>query len=86
MDSRKFIKDAAVLIEKIDANQTSLATTQERADVRDNLQKEVTSLFSGLSNPTLPSAYRLRDAALRAGYTVSPAVLQRLREFESLSM
>ena len=49
-----------------------------------NLQKRVNSLFSGLQNPTLPSAFRLRDAAYDAGLQVDGRVLQRLSQFEHM--
>lgn len=39
-------------------------------------------MFNGLQNPTLPSAYRLRDAALEAGFQIDPKHLTRIREFE----
>lgn len=74
MDSRLFIKSAGPLIDRVaDAG-------ADRAAV----QKEVTQLFSGLQNPTLPSAYKLRDAALANGYTVAEPVLQRIGDFDFL--
>lgn len=75
MESRAFIKAAADLITKIEA---------AGDDQRDAVQKDVNVLFGGLTNPTLPSAYRLRDAAVAAGYTVKPEVLHRLAQFENL--
>ena len=48
-------------------------------------QKEITTLFKGLQNPTLPSAYRLRDVCLRNGYTVGHEVQIRLSSFEHIS-
>lgn len=48
------------------------------------VQKELSQMFSGLQNPTLPSAYRLRDAALANGYAVHPQMLQKLAQFEDL--
>jgi len=74
MESRAFIKHAATLIEKINANPA--ATVDD--ETGNAVQKEINQLFSGLHNPTLPSAYRLRDAAQAAGYSVSGPVLQRL--------
>lgn len=85
MDSRKFIKDAAPLIEEIEANQQSLASQEVRGQKRDGLQGEINRLFGTLYNPTLPSAFRLRDVALRAGYQVNPEVLRRLRDHEFLA-
>lgn len=79
MESRAFIKQAATLIDKLNKEVASDTLPDEAT------QKEVSQLFSGLQNPTLPSAYRLRDAATAAGYTVSQAVLQRLAQFENLT-
>lgn len=81
MESRAFIKLAAVLIEKV-GNKPSHSATQEEAQA---MQKELNQAFVGLQNPTLPSAYKLRDAALAAGYNVSHQVQQRLAQFEHLS-
>lgn len=85
MESRAFIKAAAALIEKIEIARDTLSTGDEQRATRDNLQKEVTALFNGLLNPTLPSAYRLRDVALRNGYAVDPKVQHRLAQFENLT-
>jgi len=85
MESRTFIKQAAILIEKIESAATTITTRDDSQAVRDGLQKEISSLFTGLYNPTLPSAYRLRDVALRNGYSVAQPVLQRLAQLEYLS-
>lgn len=81
MESRAFIKHAATLIEKIEANPAHAAPE----DTATAIQKEVGQLFAGLHNPTLPSAYRLRDAALKNGYSVAGPVQQRLAQFENLA-
>ena len=81
MESRAFIKHAATLIEKIEANPAHNVND----DTAQSVQKEINQLFSGLHNPTLPSAYRLRDAAQAAGYSVASGVLQRLAQFENLT-
>jgi len=85
MESRAFIKAAAALIEKIEVARDTLSTGDEQRATRDNLQKEANQLFGGLQNPTLPSAYRLRDVALRNGYAVDPKVQHRLAQFENLT-
>lgn len=85
MESRAFIKAAAVLIEKIEAAGNTIGTNTERDATRDALQKEVSSLMTANLNPTLPSAFRLRDVAKRAGYSIAPPVMQRLAAFENWS-
>lgn len=82
MDSRVFIKNAQALIKEIKDNQVAVSTLSGYADQRPRLQKEVNSLFSGLQNPSLPLAYKLRDAALEAGLTVNPQVLHRIGQFD----
>lgn len=80
MESRAFIRNVAVLIPKIE--EVGQGGDEE---TRAGLQKEITQLFTGLMNPTLPSAYRLRDTAQAAGFSVNPQVLQRLAQFENLT-
>jgi len=82
MESRAFIKAAAVQIEKIQRLQQTIGTADELQSTRENIQGELNQLFRGLQNPTLPSAYRLRDTAQRAGFWVDPKVLQNLAALE----
>lgn len=79
MESRSWIKQAKDLIEKLEAEAGGSTLPSEET------QKEMTNLFKVLENPTLPSAYRLRDAATAAGYTVAQPVLQRLAQHEFLA-
>ncbi len=81
MESRAFIRAATSLIGRI-ANMPARQATYEEEQA---MQKEITQAFIGLQNPTLPSAYRLRDAALKGGYNVSHQVQQRLAQFEYLN-
>lgn len=76
MQSMAFIKAAGELINKIE---------QSPGGSDDTVQREISQLFSGLQNPTLPSAFRLRDTAQANGYTVDGRVLQRLAQFDNLS-
>ena len=82
MQSQSFIKSAAALIERITLSNvvyTSDAEAQERDTA---IQKDINQLFSGLQNPTLPSATRLRETAVANGFTVDPRVQQRLDQAE----
>ena len=78
MDSRLFIASAQKLIAKIESGVDGIEVTEAVA------QKEVTYLFAGLTNPTLPTALKLRDVALNAGLTIAPGVLQRLHQGEGV--
>lgn len=75
MESRMFIRAAQALIGDINVN---AMTGEDDA----HIQKEVVRLFGGLQNPTLPSAFKLRDVALRNGIALPPQLLQRLQQGE----
>jgi hypothetical protein len=85
MDSRIFIKQASELTRRIADMRLALLTgiTPEQ-DSTQSIQKDLSQTFASLQNPTLPSAYKLRDAALNAGYQVDPKVLHRIQIGESL--
>lgn len=80
MESRTFIRVANELIARIEAQRNASPTYDER----DALRQEIHRAFAALQNPTLPSAYRLRDAALAAGFTIKNDVMNRLAQFENL--
>ena len=52
--------------------------------MRIDTQKDINQLFIGLQNPTLPSAHKLRDVAIAAGFTVDQRVQDRLARAESM--
>jgi hypothetical protein len=85
MQSLAFIKAAGILISKINTNRHLIGTAVELHTQREAVQKEVAQLFAGLQNPTLPSAYRLRDTALRNGFLVDAKVQQNLAKYENIS-
>lgn len=88
MESRAFIREAAVLIKDLeDFTLMKSLLNRDRGEEQEQglaLEKRVTNLFVGLQNPTLPSAYNLRDAALAAGCFVDPKVQHRLATYEVL--
>ncbi len=83
MESRTFIRQAAELQRRIKdlalAENLNVDTSQ---DSRQQIQKDLSQTFTGLQNPTLPSAYKLRDAAMQAGYTIDPKILHRIQQAE----
>jgi hypothetical protein len=85
MESRSFIKTAANLIKKIEEYNNTLGSSDELRNRREVLQKEINQAFTGLQNPTLPSAYRLRDASLRNGFFVDPKTQHRLSQYEHIN-
>lgn len=84
MDSRVFIKEAAALIEDINAFSAAYLQPEDEQAQGNALQKRTNALFSGLQNPTLPSAYKLRDACAKVGLFVDPRVLHRIASFENI--
>lgn len=82
MESRTFIRYAANLIEVIENTHDTIGTVVELHEQREKVQQDITQLFAGLQNPTLPSAFKLRDVALRNGFQVNPKVLHDLSWFE----
>lgn len=83
MNSVTFIREAGQLIKEVRDFQVvaDFQDYEERMRNAASLQKRVTNLFSGLQNPSLPSAFRLRDAAINAGMQVDSRVIQRLAQF-----
>lgn len=76
MESRMFIRAANELMDEI--------RTGFEAANRDHLQKEISRIFVGLQNPTLPTALKLRDFALDHGFFVSPRIMQLLHQGETI--
>lgn len=85
MQSLAFIREARKLVRALDDQRVAGFTRTIRSDERFETQKKIDQLFAGLYNPTLPSAFHLRNAALDCGYTVDRRVLNRLSQFEYLS-
>lgn len=85
MQSTMFIKQANELATKIRTGISPMASVEEEQAWGNGIQKELNNLFSGLANPTLPSAFQLRDVALDNGFTISPATREKLAAFENWS-
>jgi len=73
-----------VLIDDIRTFQVAYLSPEEEILQGNALQKRIANAFGSLQNPTLPSAYKLRDAALGAGFFIEPKRLQLLTSFENL--
>jgi len=83
MESRQFIATSASLIRRIKDQDLLISTVGDNQEEGDSIQKGIHAAFLGLQNPTLPSAYKLRDVALQHGYTVDTRVQHRLTQGES---
>ena len=86
MESRSFIKAATQLIKDIEDNRLveSVRNDSSSSSSRAKIQKEINRVFSTLQNPTLPSAYKLRDAAVANGYQVNRMVSEGIDHFNFL--
>jgi hypothetical protein len=84
MESMAFIREAATLMEDIKTFQAAYLSPEDEMAQGTALQKRVQQAFTGLQNPTLPSAYKLRDVALGAGFFVDPKKQHLLASFENL--
>lgn len=84
MDSRIFIKEAAALMEDIKTFQVAYLSPEDEMAQGTVLQKRITNAFASLQNPTLPSAYKLRDVAVGAGFSIKSEKLHWLTTFESI--
>ena len=84
MESMAFIREAATLMEDIKTFQAAYLTPEDEMAQGTALQKRLNQSFTGLQNPTLPSAYKLRDVALGAGFFVEPKRQHWLASFENL--
>lgn len=83
MDSRQFIKVATSLVQRIkDSALVSSVMDGDNREEDEAIQKQINAVFSGLQNPTLPSAYKLRDVALQHGFAVDSRVQHRLTQGE----
>lgn len=54
----------------------------EDAEQGNDLQKRVNSIFTGLQNPTLPSAGKLCREAIDSGFQVDQKVINRIIQHE----
>ena len=82
MESRQFIKTSQALVTRIKDFALLVAIGTHDQSEGESIQKAVNGAFSGLQNPTLPSAYKLRDAALDNDFYVDPRVQHRITQAE----
>lgn len=80
MESITFIRKTPSLIQRCQEVQmaSSMGWQDEKQQQKRETQDEVTRMFQSLQNPTLLSAFKLRDAALNAGLFVDQKVLSWL--------
>lgn len=80
MESRIFIENAKSMMTKI-RNVTFLTSDKDKA----TLQQEINDLFSELQNPSLISAFNLKEAATNAGFTVNKHIVRAIDQFSKTS-
>lgn len=84
MESRAFIRHSSKLATRIKMLKATAVTDEEMKTAKLEVQKELNQLFAGLQNPTLPSAYKLRDVAVANGFLVEPKIQHRLQQADSM--
>lgn len=87
MESRSFIREAKLLMVDID-NHIALRLTRTSDELHTeftDLQKRINNLYSGLQNPSLPSAFNLRDKAVASGFTVDNKAQHKMAQFEDIT-
>jgi len=84
VESRTFIKLAGELITEIGDFKVAFLSVEDELAKGTSLQKQIANAFTGLQNPTLPSAGKLCAAALDAGFQVDPKVQQRIWQAEQV--
>lgn len=84
MNSLTFIKEANVLISDIKQAVQRRAAMSYTDEIRifNGLQKRVNTMFSQMQNPSLPCAYKLRDAAYAAELEVDRIARNRIAQFD----
>jgi len=74
MNSLAFIRDAKSLI-------TQIKQSGNDATANTQIQQQLDQLFSGMTNPSLPSAKRLAETALWHKFNVDSRVIHRVNQF-----
>lgn len=89
MESRAFIREVSNVIREIADYKLAKnlgvlgdGVTVPDSNFEQKLQKKITQLFSEMTNPTLPSAYKLREVAISNGFHVDSRVSQKLDQHE----
>ena len=82
MESRVFIKAATALRADIKEFAAAYLTDEEATVQGDAIQKRINATFTGLQNPTLPSAFNLYKEATDAGFQVDPRVVHKIHQHE----
>lgn len=82
MESRVFIKAATAVRAEIKEFAAANLTDAEAAVQGDAIQKRINATFTGLQNPTLPSAFHLYKEAVTAGFQVDPRIINKIHQHE----
>jgi len=83
MESRAFIKAAGELITEINEFKNAVLSHEDEVAKGTAIQKQIKTVFTGLMNPTLPSAGKLCETALAAGFQVDHLAQQKIQQAES---
>jgi hypothetical protein len=80
MNSQCFIRDARSLMERI-TKTNALPEGDSKDNRRKQNQQDLEYLCNNMSNPSLPTAYKLVVYAHRQKYNVDPRVFHKVNQF-----
>lgn len=80
MNSLNFIQDAKALIIRMD-NVAALKTIGDQFQQEKQIQQDLEFLCINMTNPSLPSAARLIQAAMKHKYSVDQRTINKVNQF-----
>jgi hypothetical protein len=80
MNSQIFVRDARSLIERFTTTNQMVDGEKKTSKRRQN-QQDLDYLCSNMTNPSLPSAYRLVLNAQRHKYSVDSRIINKVNQF-----
>lgn len=80
MNTIAFIRDARTLIGKI-KDTSALPESDRKEYLRKQHQQDIDYLFNNMTNPSVPTAHKLLNVAVRQKYTVDSKVYHSISRF-----
>jgi hypothetical protein len=80
MNSMVFIRDAKILIARMETV-AAMPAGEDRINNEKQVQQEIDYLFNNMTNPSLPTAWRLVEAARNNKYVVDSKIVHKVNQF-----
>lgn len=80
MNSLSFVRDGKALIARIEKVAAMSPSTDKDSSAR-QIQSEIDYLMNNMTNPSLPTAANLVEAAKKNKYTVDPKAIHKISQF-----